>query len=83
MRYRAKYKCRYCGESFLGPETSSEDIVISLLTELSLGEAATSAKYGVPVCMVSAHFANDYDENPHYGIGDLIGFEVKNNETDN
>lgn len=83
MEYRAKYKCRYCGEFFSGPATGSEDIVISLLTELSLGEDATSAKYGVPVCMISAHFASDYDENPHYGIGDLIGFEIKQNETDN
>lgn len=67
MTYRTKYKCRYCGELFYDTFTSSENVVLQALSNHDVIRTAT-------------HFATDYPENPHYGIGDLIGFEVENKE---
>lgn len=63
MEYKTKYKCRSCGEIFYGHITSSKKVV---LNALSAPEPFTTY----------VHFAEDYAENPHIGIGDLLGFEV-------
>lgn len=70
MIYKAKYKCRYCGEVFnSGFITSDSNIVArNLLHPAEL--------------MIHHHNAADYFENPHIGIGDWAGFEVIETEGD-
>ena len=63
MRYRTKYKCRYCKELFYGMSTGSDTVALESINELDSILTAT-------------HIAHDYSENPHFGLGDLIGFEI-------
>lgn len=65
MEYQAKYKCRYCGEIFNG-------------------KFKTSVRHNVRHKLINPdtalHYADDYVENPHIGVGDLIGVEINGSE---
>lgn len=65
-----KYKCRYCGVIFDNedkPRTSTlleVDVLKRILTKEELDH----------FLRYSIHFAQDWAENPHMGVADLIGF---------
>lgn len=65
MEYWAKYKCRYCGEIFDG-------------------KFKTSVRHNVRHKLINPdtalHYADDYPENPHIGVGDLIGVEINGSD---
>ena len=67
MQYKAKYKCRYCKELFYGMSTCSDTTALKSLNELDIISTAT-------------HIAYNYSENPHFGLGDLVGFEISEAE---
>jgi len=67
MEYQAKYKCRYCGEVFTA-------------------KFKTSVRHNVKHKLINPdieiHYADDYPENPHIGVADLIGVAIKGTEDD-
>lgn len=72
-RYRARYKCRYCGEIFGYSLTSNEGIALDITASFSCG-LHFSQKYGSHIRDKEIHFGDDVD---HIGFGDFIGFEIE------
>lgn len=72
MNIKAKYKCRYCGEIFDTTTRTKEENALEgdffkrLLTE-------DERKIPLRYCI---HFAQDYTDNPHIGLGDFIGVKT-------
>lgn len=72
MNIKSKYKCRYCGEVFdTRNRTENENKTESLMWEklLTKEEQKHPLRYAM-------HFAQDYIDNPHIGLGEFIGFET-------
>ena len=65
-----KYKCRYCGTVFDNNDKSRD---ASLLEVKMLEHILTKGELD-HLIRYSIHFAQDWAENPHMGVADLIGF---------
>ena len=72
-RFRAKYKCRYCGEEFGHSLTDNEGIALDIIVSFTCG-LHRSQKYGCPIYDKELHVGENAD---HIGLGDFIGFEIE------
>ena len=71
-RYRARYKCRYCGEIFGYSLTGDEGIPISITTSFTCGLHYSQQRCGGNIYDKDIHISED-----HIGIGDFVGFEIE------
>ena len=78
MKLTSKFKCRYCGEVFDTKGRTKQEgraevtFMKSILTEEEFEHLLRQ----------TVHFAQDWEENPHMGFADFIGFEVTDKEVD-
>lgn len=72
--YKLQYKCRMCGEVFTASMTSNETIAMSTICQIAAGH-----QKGVNAGIVVNTFMTHMEED-HYGIADLIGFEIRREE---
>lgn len=76
MKLTSKFKCRYCGEIFdTKGRTKQEGVTeVNFMKSILMEEELEhSLRYTI-------HFAQDWEENPHIGLADFIGFKVTEEE---
>lgn len=72
MEYISKYKCDYCGETFVGGITGNEQLAFKSIIMSCVDQPTTE----------TFHFKEPHITKDHYGIGRLIGVEIKGEEND-
>lgn len=71
MDYIAKYKCEYCGAIFDGGITGNEQLAFKSIVMRCVDKRT----------MYTFPFNEPHISKDHYGIGNLIGIEIKRGET--
>lgn len=71
MEYIAKYKCDYCGATFDCGITGNEQLAFKSIVMRCVDKSTTD----------TFPFKEPHITQDHYGIGNLIGVEIKRGET--